>query len=356
MRIATSIIQDRLADSGEVAAAAEAAGYDCATTQENNHEPFMPLAVAATRTQTMELATGIALAFPRSPTVMAHSAWDLHVSSNGRFTLGIGSQVKGHIERRFATPWTAPQPRLRSYIRALRAIWDCWERGGELDFQSEHYSLSLMPPNFRPPASDLKPVPVTIAALGPYMLRLAGELCDGVRLHPFNTRRYLENVVLPEINTGRERGGVPREQFEISGGGFLATGKDEEAVRKAMEWVRWRVAFYGSTRTYHGVFEQHDLLDLGLKLHDMSKKAKWDAMPGEVSDDVLALFAAIGTYDTIAASVAERYGNLVDTLSDDTVFYADTDERGLPPVVIAQIRALTTPFVGYQDSWDFWTR
>jgi len=352
MRVVTSIIQDTLAQSAEVAAAAESSGYDCVTTQENNHDPFLPLAVAATNTRRVELTTGIALAFPRSPTIMASTAWDLHVSSAGRLSLGIGSQVKGHNERRFSVPWSAPQPRLKEYIQAMRAVWDCWEHGTDLKFEGEHYNLSLMPPNFRPPVSNLKPIPVTIAALGPAMLRLSGEQCDGVRLHPFNTRRYIENVVMKEVETGRNRGGVSREQFEVSGGGFLATGKDEQAVQKGIEWVRWRIAFYGSTRTYHGVFEQHDLLDLGLKLHEMSKKGQWDDMPTEVSDDVIELFAAIGTFDDIAQRVAERYGGLVDTLSDDTVFYADPADRGLPTEVIAKIREASTPFQGFRTDWN----
>ncbi len=351
MRVVTSIIQDTLQQSGDLAVEAENAGYDCVTTQENNHEPFMPLAVAATRTSRVELTTGIALAFPRSPTIMASTAWDLHVSSGGRLSLGIGSQVKGHNERRFSVPWSAPQPRLKEYINAMRAVWDCWEHGGDLKFEGEHYNLSLMPPNFRPPVSGLRPIPVTIAALGPAMLRLAGEVCDGVRLHPFNTRRYIENVVMKEVETGRARGGLPREQFEVSGGGFLATGKDEEAVRKGIEWARWRIAFYGSTRTYHGVFEQHDLLDLGLKLHEMSKQGKWEEMPAEVSDDVVDLFAAIGTFDEISARIGERYGGLVDAVSDDTVFYADPDARGIPTEVIADIRQAQTPFQGFRTNW-----
>lgn len=350
MRVASSIIQNTLTESANLARELEATGIDCITTQENNHDCLLPLAAAVTTTERAELATGIALAFPRSPTTLAYAAWDLNVSSGGRFVLGIGSQVKGHNERRFSVPWSAPAPRIREYIEAMRAVWRTFEFGDPLNYQGEHYQLSLMPPNFRPPPSELRRVPITVAALGPGMLRLAGHHCDGVRLHPFNTRKYLENVVLPELHTGFSRGGVARENFEIAGGGFLATGPDEEAVVNALKWVRQRIAFYGSTRSYHGVLEQHDLKDLGLKLHDMSKRDQWTQMPNEISDDVVALFAAVGTWENIADAVGKRYGNLVDTLNDDSVLMPG--QTRLPSEVIDAIRRTESPFKAFRTGWQ----
>ena len=316
MRVTTSIVQNTLQASVAAAQKAEQAGYDGIATMENQHEPFLPLAAAAVSTDKIELATSIALAFPRSPMVVAHTMRDLHVSSAGRAVLGLGTQVKGHNERRFSVPWTAPAPRLQEYIDALKAIWRCWEQDEALDFTGEHYQFTLMPPNFKPAKSGLARYPITIAAVGSAMLRLAGRSCDGVRLHPFCTRRYQENIVMPQLNEGLAQSGRARERFEISGGGFIATGPDEAAVAKMLEFVRYRVAFYGSTRSYHPVFEQHGLEELGAKLHQMSKAGQWQQMAAEVSDDVVHLFAAVGTYDVIAKAIEQRFGGLSDTLAE----------------------------------------
>ena len=344
MRVATSIVQDTLQASMNVAKAAEAAGYDSVLTMENNHEPFLPLAAAALHTQRIELATSIALAFPRSPMIVAHAAYDLHVASNGRFVLGLGTQVKGHNERRFSVPWTAPVPRLREYIEALRATWRCWEYDELLNYQGEHYQFTLMPPNFKPKPSGLSMIPVTIAAVGSAMLRLAGRTCDGVRLHPFCTRRYLQNVVLPQIDDGLKTSDRTRAQFEISGGGFIATGPDQASVAKMFEFVRQRIAFYGSTRSYHPVFAEHDLEDLGMKLHQMSKQGQWQQMPVEVSDDVVRLFAAVGTHDEIVPEIIRCFGGVADTISETLAIGATPS---LPPDLIQDIQALDVAFEGF---------
>ena len=344
MRVATSIIQDTLQASMNVAKAAEATGYAGVLTMETNHEPFLPLAAAALHTQRVELATSIALAFPRSPMIVAHTAYDLHVASNGRFVLGLGTQVKGHNERRFSVPWTAPVPRLREYIEALRATWRCWEYDEPLNYQGEHYQFTLMPPNFKPKPAGLPIIPITIAAVGPAMLRLAGRICDGVRLHPFCTRRYLQNVVLPQIDGGLIASGRTRANFEISGGGFIATGPDQASVDKIFEFVRQRVAFYGSTRSYHPVFAEHDLEDLGMKLHQMSKQGQWQQMPAEVPDEVVRLFAAVGTHDEIVAQTVQRFGGVADTISETLVAGA---VPSLPPDLIQDIQALEVAFKGF---------
>lgn len=349
MRIATGIVSATLQQCAARARAAEAAGYDAVLTMENQHDPFLPLAAAVLGTERIELATAIAIAFARSPMVIANAAWDLHASSAGRFVLGLGSQVKGHNERRFSVPWTPPAPRLREYVQALRAIWRCWEYGEKLDFQGEHYRFTLMPPNFMPPACGRGLVPVSIAAVGPAMLRVAGEVCDGVRLHPFCTRRYLDKVVLPQLHTGLARGERAREHFEISGGGFVVTGPDDASVAERLEWVRVRVAFYGSTRSYFPVLEQHGLEDLGLKLHRMSVAGQWQDMAKEISDDVLHLFAAVGRHDTIASAIEQRFGGISDAISETV---PPGHEPGLPPDLIAQLQRLPHRFRGHAARID----
>ncbi|MDP6565867.1 MAG: TIGR03617 family F420-dependent LLM class oxidoreductase [Alphaproteobacteria bacterium] len=322
----------------------EARGYDGVTTLENRHNPFLPLAVAATSSQRLQLATGIAIAFARSPMTLANIGWDLQGASHGRFVLGIGSQVKGHNERRFSVPWSPPAPRLREYVQALRAIWRNWKTGEELAFEGEHYRFTLMTPNFTPEPIAAPAPPVTIAAVGPAMMKVAGEVCDGARLHAFCTRKYLEEVVVPRLEAALAKAGRPRQSFEISGGGFIATGADDEAVAKMLEWVRMRVGFYGSTRAYWPVFEQHGLEDLGQKLNHMSKTGQWAEMTAEVPDDVARLFAAVGRHDQIAEAIAERFGGISDAISDS----ASSELAGtLPPEVIQDIQRIPCPFQGF---------
>ena len=214
MRVFTMLPMRQWREAGPFAAAAEATGFDTLMTVELAHDPFAPLAIAALATARIELTPSIAVAFPRSPTIIASQAWDLQANSNGRFVLGLGSQVRGHNERRFGIPWSPPAPRLRDYVRALRAIWRCWEIGEKLDYRGDHYKLTLMTPDFSPEPTGLPMVPVTIAAVGEAMLRVAGEVCDGVRLHPLCSRRYLEQVVLPCIAEGMRRSGRSRANFD----------------------------------------------------------------------------------------------------------------------------------------------
>ena len=223
MRVFTMLPMRHWREVGPFAAAVEGAGFDTLMTAELNHDVFAPLALAALATQRIELTPSIAVAFPRSPTIMASQAWDLQANSNGRFVLGLGSQVRGHNERRFGIAWSPPAPRLRDYVRALRAIWRCWETGEKLDYRGEHYKLTLMTPDFSPEPTGLPMVPVTIAAVGGAMLRVAGEVCDGVRLHPLCSRRYVEEVALPRLADGMGRSGRSRANFDVFGGGFVVT-------------------------------------------------------------------------------------------------------------------------------------
>ena len=250
MRLVTSITHLGLNEVGAASKRIEAAGIDGVSTQENKHDPYLPLAVAATNTRQLGLRTSIAIAFSRSPMPVANVAWDLQTASQGRFTLGLGSRVKGHNIRRFSVPWSPPAPRMREYIQALRATWRYWQYGERLNFEGEHYQFTLMTPNFCPDRLDCDLPNIQIAAVGPAMLKLSAEECDGVLLHSFCTGKYLEEEILPRLASGLERSGRRREDFEVGGGGFLCTGAHDEAVDKFFEWVRMRVGFYGSTPSY----------------------------------------------------------------------------------------------------------
>lgn len=344
MRVMANLPQDDLRLIPQAARVAEAAGYDVLLTAENKHDPFLPHALAALATERVELATSVAIAFPRSPMVVANASWDLQIASRGRFVLGLGPQIRPHNERRFSVPWSAPAPRLREYVQALRAIWTSWQTGERLRFEGTHYAFTLMPPYFVPPSFDLPMVPVTLAAVGPRALRLAGEVADGVRLHGFCTGRYLDEVVLPLLAEGFARTGRERAHFEIAGGGFIATGADEAAVARTMEVARGRIAFYGSTPGYWPVLEMHGLGDLGRKLNAMSKEGKWAEMSREISDDVVHLFTAAGTHATIAGAIARRFGGRVDSLS----LAGNAD---VPAEVLGEVRRIPCAFEGFRTRW-----
>ena len=228
---------------------------------------------------------------------------------------GIGSQVKGHNIRRFSVDWSPPAPRMREYVQALRAIWDCWQNGSQLYYQGDHYQFSLMTPNFTPERLNCDLPKVQIAAVGPAMMNVAAEECDGVMLHAFCTRKYLDEVVVPRLKKGVDKAGKGWGEFEVSGGGFVATGKDNESVSKMFEWIRMRVGFYGSTPSYWPVFETHGLEDLGLKLNSLSKEGKWEEMTAAVSDDVVRLFAAVGRHEEIAAQIEQRFVGVADIVA-----------------------------------------
>jgi len=348
VKVFTTLPQANLNDIAGAAQAAEMAGFDYVGTMENRHDPFLGLGVAAVNTSNVMLTTAVAIAFARSPMVVANTAWDLQAASHGRFVLGLGTQIKPHNEKRFSVEWSPPVPRLREYIQALRAIWRCWELGEPLRFEGEHYTFTLMTPNFVPPSSGQGSVPITMAAVGPLTLRLSGEVADGVRLHSFCTRAYLEDVVLPRIREGLGKSARARKHFEIAGGGFIGTGRTDEEVAKAVEWIRYRIAFYGSTPSYWPVLEHHGLGDLGRKLNAMTKAGQWDEMAAEISDDVVALFAAIGRYDELPKMIGSRFGGAVD------VVYAciSSDIRpDIPADIIAEIQSTPTEFEGFESAW-----
>ena len=348
MRVETTVPLDNWRKVAEVTQRAEAAGFDGIMSAEIANDPFIPLAFAALASERIQIGTAIAVAFPRSPMVVANTCWDLHTQSNGRFVLGLGTQVKGHNERRFSVPWTAPVPRIREYVESLRAIWRTWQTGTPLAYEGKHYRFTLMTPEFSPPQNDLPPIPVTIAAVGPAMLKVAGRVCDGVRLHGFATRKYLEQVAIPQVMEGLEASRRDRKTFEFWGGGFIATGPDEAGVQKAIDEVRYRVAFYGSTRSYHGVFALHGWDDLGMKLHEMSKQGKWNEMAKQVPDEVVRTFAACGTYTEISKAIEARFGGLADSIA---LGFPGSTNAGLVKELVQDVKRIPAVFEGYPKSW-----
>ena len=314
MRVETGIAPN-LATAVDEAQRAEALGYDGIITPETIHDPFFPLVVAAEHTERIHLGTGVAISFPRSPMVTANIAWDLQDYSNGRFRLGLGSQVKGHNERRFSVPWSPPGPRMREYVLALKAIWHTWATGERLNFQGEHYNFTLMTPNFTPPPIDNPDIPVYVSAVGPVMSRVAGEICDGLRLHGFLTTKYLTDVILPNVEKGLASSGRTLKDFDLVGGGFIAIGDSDAEIRKAKQQVATQISFYGSTRTYQGVFDVHGWSDMSATLHEMSLRGEWGAMAEEISDEVLETFATIGKPEDAAVEVAKRFGDYCKTVS-----------------------------------------
>ena len=344
MRIFATLPQEDLRKVGPAAQAIEAAGYDGVVASENRHDPFLPLAVAGTATKRIELHTGITIAFARSPMTIATIGWDLAGATGGRFVVGLGSQVRPHIERRFSMPWTPPAPRMREYVQALRAIWRTWKTGAPLAYEGQLYRFTLMTPNFTPEPIEAPTPAITIAAVGPVMLKVAAEECDGLRLHSFCTRKYIEQTVMPVVAAGLARAGRKREQFDISGGGFIATGPDDATVAERFEWVRQRVAFYGSTQAYWPVLAAHGQEELGRKLNALTRAGRWEAMAKEVPDEVVHHFCAVGRFDQIAKAIERHFGGVSDSIHASVAPWV---HAAMPPDLLQDLRRLPTTFKGY---------
>lgn len=296
----------------------EEIGYDGVFTAETSHDPFLPLMLAALETERLELATGIAVAFARSPMTTATTANDLQLYSKGRFILGLGSQIKPHIEKRFSMPWSHPAPRMREFILALRAIWGSWNDGEKLDFHGEYYRHTLMTPFFNPGPNPHGAPKVFLAAVGERMTEVAGEVADGILLHGFTTERYVREVTLPALERGWARAGKKREDFSLSGPMFVITGTNDEELETARQGTKQQIAFYGSTPAYRGVLELHGWGDLQDDLNRLSKQGEWVKMGELIDDDILSTFAVVGQPEELPTLLRERYGDLLDRLS----FYA----------------------------------
>jgi len=302
----------------KVAKELEDVGYDGALTAETNHDPFLPLVLAAEHTEHLELGTGIAVAFARNPMTLANIGHDLQILSGGRFRLGLGSQIKAHIEKRFSMPWSHPAARMRELVLAIRAIWACWNRGEKLEFRGEFYHHTLMTPFFDPgpcPGGDPK---ILLAAVGELMTEVAGEVADGMILHGFTTERYVREVTLPALERGFKKAGKTRADFEISGPLFVVTGTTDEERERAREGTKQQIAFYGSTPAYRGVLELHGWGEVQDELNRLSKQGKWVEMGDLITDDMLETFAVVADPEDVPKALLARYGDLVDRLS----FYA----------------------------------
>ena len=281
-------------------------GYDGAISVETSHDPFLPLCLAAEHSMRVDLITSVAIALARSPMTTAHTAYDLNVLSGGRMVLGLGSQIKPHVEKRFSMPWSAPAPRMREFITALRAIWHSWETGERLQFRGDHYTLTLMTPFFSPGSSPVGSPRVFLGALGDRMCEVAGEVADGVLLHPFTTERYVRERALPAIERGLARAGRRREDFAVCLTPFVATGPDGDAAREALEPVRQQIAFYGSTPAYRTVLELHGWGETQDELNSMSKRGRWGEMAELITDEMLGAFVVQAPHDRLAGALASR--------------------------------------------------
>ena len=300
---------------------AEAAGYSGLWTAETSHDPFFPLLLAAGATTTVELGTSIAVAFARSPMTTANVAWDLQSYSKGRFVLGLGSQIKPHITKRFSMPWSHPAARMREFVLAMRAIWNTWTTGDKLDFRGDFYTHTLMTPFFAPDKADVAdfgPPKVFLAGVGPMMTEVAGEVCDGFLCHGFTTERYLREVTLPALRRGREKAGKTMDGFEIVGPSFVVTGANDAEIDTARAGTKQQIAFYGSTPAYREVLETHGWGGLQEELNALSKQGKWVEMGGLIDDEILNTFAVVGAPEQIAPELHRRYGDVIQRIS----FYA----------------------------------
>ena len=293
----------------------EAAGYDGVRTAEMNHDPFFPLLLAAEHSEKLELATSIAVAFARSPMNLANIGHDLNAYSNGRFTMGLGSQIKPHITKRFSMQWGAPAAQMRELVLAMRAIWANWYDGEPLEFVGKYYRHTLMTPAFTPEDKAYGAPRVVLAAVGPAMTEVAGEVADGMIIHPFSNMPYINSVTMPAIEAGLAKAGKQRQDFELSYSCFVITGRNEAEFAASKKAAQERIAFYGSTPAYKGVLDAIGCGDLQGELNTMSKQGRWQEMGTLITDEMLHEFGVMGEPHEIAPQMLERYGNCVDRTS-----------------------------------------
>ena len=302
-----------------IAKAAEGMGFDALWTSETQHDPFLPCALIAEHTQRLNFGTAIAVSFARSPATLAYTAWDLAAQSHGRFMLGLGTQVKAHVERRFGMQWPESVVRkLREQIQAIRAFWDAWQNGTKLNFRGEYYKLTLMSPFFNPGPIEHPDIPIYIAGVNEGLAKLAGELCDGFHVHPFHSPRYLTEVILPAVERGLEKGGRKRQEIAVSVTAFVATSSEEEA------FAREQIAFYASTPSYRPVMALYGWGTLAERLSTHASRGQWNKMPELVTDEMLHEFCLVTDEDNLAAALKERYGRITDRLGLYTPFVPGT--------------------------------
>jgi probable F420-dependent oxidoreductase len=314
-------------DLTEICEVADALGFSALWCPENAHDAFLPLAIAATKTQNVELGTKVAVAFARSPMNLAYMSWDLQAISNGRFILGLGSQVKGHIQRRFNLPWGSPAPRMKETVLALRAIWECWQNKTPLNFQGRFHSFTLMPDMYNPGPIEHPHIPIHLSAINKYMCRTIGEVADGILIHPFHTPRHLKEVIIPEIRIGADRAERDINDIAMVLSLLIGTGNTPNAIRQARAEVRQSISFYGSTRSYTPFMEFHGWGELVPRLHELSIEGKWGEMANLIPDEMVDSISIVCPPDEIVPRMKERYGGLAHRISLDTDFFWGLDHH-----------------------------
>lgn len=292
----------------------EAQGFDGVITAEMASDPFLPLVLAAEHSERVELMTSIAVAFSRNPMIVANLANDLQAYSKGRFILGIGSQIKPHIMKRFSMPWSHPAARMREFILAMRAIWDCWYEGTKLDFRGEFYNHTLMTPMFTPTNNPHGAPKVVLAAVGPKMTEVAGEVADGMLVHAFTTATYLKESTLPALDRGLKASGRKRSDIQLCYPAFVVTGRDEREWQESRTGIARQIAFYGSTPAYRGVLETHGWGELQSELNALSKRGEWVEMGDRITDEILEEFAIVAEPHRVASALKSRFGGVIDRL------------------------------------------
>jgi probable F420-dependent oxidoreductase len=314
-----------LAATGADAAAAAARGYDGWFVSETTHDPLLACVAAGLATDGLQIGTAITVAFPRSPMHVAYAAHDLQALTGGRFVLGLGTQVRAHVEQRFSATWSRPAARMREYVVALRAIWQAWATGERLTFEGEFYRHTLMTPFFTPDDHGFGPPAVWLAAVGPRMTEVTGEVADGLLCHAFTTPRYLEEVTLPRLGAGTAAAGRARDEVEVVQPVFVVTGATDEQRDAAETMVKGQLAFYGSTPAYRGVLDLHGWGDLHEELHRRSRANEWASMPELIDEEVLRTFAVVADPSEVGTAIRDRYGHLADRISLATSYVYDDD-------------------------------
>lgn len=328
MKFDVTIFPDDLNRIPHIAKTVEDMGFDGLWTAEAQHNPFLPLTLAANATERLELGTAIAVAFPRSPMVTAQLAWDLAGQSGGRFLLGLGTQIAVHIVKRFSAQWDGkPVSQLRDYVHSLRAIWEAFQSGGRLRHRGPHYSFGVLPPFFNPGAIDHPDIPVYIAGVGPALCKLGGELADGFHVHPFHTPKYLREVIRPAIEQGAQRTNRSIEDVALTCAVFVVTGRSNEEIQKNTIEIKSQIAFYASTPSYRRVLDLHGWGDFGERMNALTKEGKWEEMWKEVPDEIMREIAVVAPPDELPHAVRERYTGLLDRIGYYFPFDPDDEAR-----------------------------
>jgi len=333
LKIDGSVMVDDPRDAGPASQALEAQDYDGAFVFEGRHDPFLQIGVMAERTERIDLITAIAVAFARNPMNLANLGYDLQLHSKGRFILGLGSQIRPHIERRYSMPWSKPAARMREMISAIRAIWNSWQEGEKLDHRGEFYQHTLMAPFFNPGPNPHGTPPIFLAGVGPLMTQVAGEVADGYFLHPFHTETFLQQVTMPALEKGFAASGRAREQFEISAQVIVVSGADEATLEKAKQGARMQISFYGSTPAYRGVLESVGRGDLQAELNALTKSGGWGDMPARIDDELLNQIAIVGPLDAIPERLKKRFGDSADRVSLVSYGISESEKASLIPAI-----------------------